>query len=769
MRRRFLSTVVYVAAIFIVATSVSNATEPPPGHRDADQVEVGTHYFDQGRFADALEAWSLALDGYRATGDQRGQARVLQHKAEAYLAIGHNYEAIRSLKSALALAEAAGDEPLATQVAGSLGTAYLLSNHPDEARKLLEKAVAKERAGGRLGLAAVAGTNLGNLLASQGDFAAAVGVLQQAVSDAQAAGDVELAAKGSVNIARVSVENNRRDAAQRQLHRATKQVELLPPSHGKAFALLSIGRLYARLAGGAGTSVVDLDESAERAFKAAATVAASIDDDRALSYAYGYLGSLYERAGRTEEALDNTRKASYQLHETPAPEIRYRWQWQEGRLLRAQGDTEGALRAYQRAVDDLQAIRPVLAARHTTRHGEFREGAGRLYLELADLLLRKADTLTDPADVQADLRSVRSTVEMLKGAELENYFHDDCVAALKAKTTEIDRLGASTAALYPIVLQDHLEILLSLPDGIKRYRVPVGADQLNDEINRFRALLEKRTTNQYRRPAEKLYAWLIQPLERDLEAQKIDTLVVVPDGPLRTVPLAALSDGKDFLISRYAMATTPGLTLTDPKPLPRKNAEVLVAGLTESVQGFPALPDVSQEVTKLDALYDGAVLENRTFTLSNIEQQLSSTPFSIVHVASHGQFQSDVRDTFLLTYDGKLTMDTLKDYMASTTYRRQPVELLTLSACQTAVGDDKAALGLGGVAVKAGARSALATLWYINDQASSLLITHFYENLKDSHLSKARALQKAQLTLLADPRFHHPSYWAPFLLIGNWL
>ena len=102
-------------------------------------------------------------------------------------------------------------------------------------------------------------------------------------------------------------------------------------------------------------------------------------------------------------------------------------------------------------------------------------------------------------------------------------------------------------------------------------------------------------------------------------------------------------------------------------------------------------------------------------------------------------------------------------------YREQPVELLTLSACQTAVGDDKAALGLGGVAVKAGARSALATLWYINDQSSSILITDFYEDLKKPDVSKAKALQKAQLELLNDRRYDHPGYWSPFLLIGNWL
>ena len=114
-------------------------------------------------------------------------------------------------------------------------------------------------------------------------------------------------------------------------------------------------------------------------------------------------------------------------------------------------------------------------------------------------------------------------------------------------------------------------------------------------------------------------------------------------------------------------------------------------------------------------------------------------------------------------------MDALETYMANTKFRKNPIELLTLSACQTAVGDEKAALGLGGIAVKAGARSALATLWYINDYASSKLIQEFYINLKDAKNSKAVALQAAQLSLIKDARFKHPSYWAPFLLIGNWL
>mgnify|MGYP001825070786 CR=1 FL=1 len=769
MERNFLLKGIFLISGFLLVVSVFAATGQPDGLPVAEQVEVGRQHFDNGRFEDALGAWNVALEHYRQTDDKRGQARVLQYKAEAYLSIGHYYKAVSSLQAALRFAEEAGDELLAARVAGSLGTAYLLSNRTDEARSLLENAVAEERAGGRQAAAAVAGNNLGNLLASQGEFDAAILAYQQALSDANAAGNQQLAAKSSVNIGRALFESDRHDEARAQLGRASRLIESLPPSHEKAYALISIGRLYSHLTENSPSANSDLQKLAQETLDEAAVVAESIGDDRALSYAYGYIGALYEGAGRTDDAMRYTHRALLQLQQTPAPEIRYQWQWQEARLLQAEGNTDAAISAYRRAVNDLQKIRPVLASGYLGRHGEFREEAGRLYLDLVDLMLQSTDASADSSEMETDLREVRATVEMLKGAELEDYFQDDCVAALKAKTTGIDRLGENTAAIYPIVLTDRLEILLSLPDGMKRYTVPVEAADLNGEVDLFRARLEKRTTHQYKRHAEKIYRWLIQPLEKDLQAQKIETLVFIPDGGLRTIPISALYDGSNFLVTRYAVVTTPGLTLTDPQPLPRENVQVLMAGLTDSVQGFPPLPDVSSEITQLDELYDGAVLRNSNFTLSNVEQELGDTPYSIVHVASHGKFQSDVRDTFLLTYDDKLSMDRLEGYMASTTYRDQPVELLTLSACQTAVGDDKAALGLGGVAVKAGARSAVATLWYINDQASSLLISDFYKNLKEPDVSKAVALQRAQLSLLEDPRFHHPSYWGPFLLIGNWL
>jgi CHAT domain-containing protein len=156
--------------------------------------------------------------------------------------------------------------------------------------------------------------------------------------------------------------------------------------------------------------------------------------------------------------------------------------------------------------------------------------------------------------------------------------------------------------------------------------------------------------------------------------------------------------------------------------------------------------------------------------LQKFNQQIENTPYEIVHIASHGQFDRNPKNTFLLTYDDKLTLDKLHSLLSFSQIRKNSVELLTLSACQTAVGDERAALGLAGVAIKAGAKSAIASLWFVDDDSTSRLIVEFYRNLRNQpQWSRAQALQQAQQTLAATPAYRHPAYWSPFLLIGNWL
>ena len=215
---------------------------------------------------------------------------------------------------------------------------------------------------------------------------------------------------------------------------------------------------------------------------------------------------------------------------------------------------------------------------------------------------------------------------------------------------------------------------------------------------------------------------------------------------------------------------TSSLSLIDPKSLDRSAApKILLAGLSESVQGFPALGAVREELSAIQNLYGGEILLDQDFTLERFENALRDTDVSIVHIASHGSFTGNQSGNFLLTYDGKLSMDRLRQSIGITKFRKNPVELLVLSACETAAGDDRAALGLAGVALKAGARSAMGSLWVISDEGTALLIEEFYKQLKDPSVSKAKALQKAQNKLIEKEGFQHPFFWSPYLMINNWL
>ena len=760
-------TLISLAVVSLPATVLGSTDEPI----DAGAMLVeGQQAFDNGDFRQALDRWDRAADAYQARGEAAAQAQALVGKGMAYLALGRYPRAADALSEARELAAGAGDRALALRAAIGQGSTQALSGDPVQARALLEEALPAASAAGYGDLAAVAGMELGNLLAAAGRGDEAANRFRRSLADADAVGDRVLAAKAAVNLARALLTSDRGTEGWPALTDADARVRGLAASHDRGFLLVSVGGLYRTAADRELKQADDALQRASRAFEAAADTARRVADRRTESYALGHLGELQEQAGDYDAAEQLAEQAALLARQVQAPEILYRWEWLSARVLQRRGDDRGAIDAYRRAIGNLELIRQDLTA--TQRQGDlsFRAEYGAIYLELADLLLRQAAQTADAAQLDRYLRSAREAIELLKSAEIEDYFQDDCVTALKAKTSGIDRLAAETAAIYPILLEDRLEILLSLPDGIRRFVTSVGAAQVDAEVRRLRSLVEKRTTRQYLRPARQLYDWLLRPLQGELERAGVSTLVFVPDGSLRTIPLAALHDGQGYVLERFAVATTPGLTLTDPRPIPRDRVQLLAAGLTESVQGFPPLPAVDRELSAISDLYDGQVLENDAFSMGNVEAELQSgRPYDIVHVASHGQFESDVRQSFLLTSDTRLTMDKLEGFMGVTAFRDRPVELLTLSACQTAVGDDRAALGLAGVAIKAGARSALATLWSVNDSASSELVTEFYRQLRDPALSKADALREAQLAMLQGGRFAHPVYWSPFLLIGNWL
>jgi len=753
-----------VLPLLALAGALASAHAAAPAD---ERMQAGMQAFHAGAFAEALGHWNAAASAYQAGGNSEGALTALTRAAEADLALGRNPDALDKLRQALTLAQHLGNQSLLAAVENGLGNAYLLSGRRPEAEPLLRSSIERARKSNSMQTAASALNNLGNLRAAEGRFDDAGLLYREAQQSAETVGNKTLALRAAGNRARSLIDAGRYGDATTLLRTLDSEMRGLEQTHDKAFGLIHLGRLYAKILAAGVAPAGDLSKRSYAALTDGLAVAEAINDARARSYALGYLGELYEQGARREEALQFTQRAIVAAQLADAPEILFRWQWQAGRLLRSQGDGEQAMLSYQQAVATLATVRQDLTAGGA--RASFRESIGPVYSELADLLLERSASLADPKLAAQHLVDARSTMELFKGAELQDYFQDDCVTALRARTAGIDQLAPRTAALYPIILKDRLELLLTLPDGMKRFTARVPADTLTSEIRAFRLLLEKRTTHQYYPHARKLYDWLIAPIAAELDRQQVDTLVIVPDGALRTIPLAALHDGEQFLIARYAVVTTPGLTLTDPRPLPRERARLLLSGLTESVQGFAPLPYVAEELQTIHKIYGGTILQDGQFTLSNMEKGLEQTPYSIVHIASHGQFDSDSEKTFLLTYEGKLSMDKLEQFLSLSKFRTEAVELLTLSACQTAAGDDRAALGLAGVAIKAGARSALATLWTVNDPASALMVSDFYRQLRTPGISKAKALQQAQLGVLKDIRYRHPNYWSAFLLIGNWL
>jgi len=166
------------------------------------------------------------------------------------------------------------------------------------------------------------------------------------------------------------------------------------------------------------------------------------------------------------------------------------------------------------------------------------------------------------------------------------------------------------------------------------------------------------------------------------------------------------------------------------------------------------------------------VLLNKKFTNFAFQNQVSTLSFPIVHLATHGKFGSTEDQTYILTWDQKIKINQLSSLLKIAELSRgKPLELLVLSACETALGDAKSALGLAGIAVRSGASSTVATLWRVSDEASAILMSQFYDQLVQASktgISKAEALRRAQIRVLRNSEYSSPYHWAAYVLLGNW-
>lgn len=503
------------------------------------------------------------------------------------------------------------------------------------------------------------------------------------------------------------------------------------------------------------------DAFAQQVLAGAYADATAARDARSLAQALGLMGELQLLRGAAVDAARTLERAVSAARAEPDDPWRFRWSWKLGVARRAAGDAGAAERRLGEAVELVESAKS-RASLDRFAASSLARNYRRAYLDYADVLLAGS------ADA-AKLERARNAMELSRSAEIEDFFRDPCLADRTRRVAEPQQLDASAAIIHPLVLDDRIEILVSHRSGIARFTTRVDSTSVAREVQRLRVAVEHPGSDRYRPMAVRLHGWLVKPIEAHLARIGARTLVWVPDGALRGMPFAALHDGKTHLVERYALAVTPVASLTDPRALGATGVRANLWGLTVASQGFAALPGVASELDRLSTLLGVPAARDERFSVSALRDSLRRSPANTLHVASHGQFAPEAGQTFLLAYDGRFTLPQLRAALAAGKVREEPIEMLVLSACQTAAGDERAALGIAGVAIGAGARSALATLWSVSDESTARLVERFYRELVAAKGNRAEALREAQLALLREPETAHPFYWAPFLLIGNWM
>ena len=502
--------------------------------------------------------------------------------------------------------------------------------------------------------------------------------------------------------------------------------------------------------------------------------AEKIGDRRAQSYAMGYLGILETK--HNDLKLNNTpqeliESALNLAQQIKAPEIAYRWQWRLGKIYAESDRRESAIAPYRAALNTLGSLRQDLASLNKEIQFDFHQQIEPVYKEFIKLLL------TGKSRSNLDLANAVDVIESLQVAELDNYFQDACTTFEAKNIGQIDK---DAVAIYTLVLPDSLEIIMAMADPnnanrsvFRHHTASIAQQDLETIIKKLRtSITEPDRTLEVKRLSAKLYDLIIRPFETDLSDRQPKNIVFVLDSILQTVPMSVLYDGDKYLLEKYALSLTTGMRMLNLQPSSKKPS-FLAGGITKALQvkdyKFSALDNIKSELD-LFAERKNKIIVDGDFTAENLIQQLSNTSASHIHIATHGQFSSNPDRTFLLMWQKLLTIKEFSDLLLA---RRQkiytPIDLLVLSACDTASGDRYAALGLAGVAVRSGALTTLATLWQVNDESTAALMKSFYRHLKDNS-TKAEALRLAQLELWqrSDKDWQVPAFWSAYIAIGNW-
>jgi CHAT domain-containing protein/ketosteroid isomerase-like protein/Tfp pilus assembly protein PilF len=464
------------------------------------------------------------------------------------------------------------------------------------------------------------------------------------------------------------------------------------------------------------------------------------------------------------------------------------------------GQTEEALKMTERAkartlAEIMQTGKIDLQKRMTEnerrQEEELRKQITRLNIALRSLQNQPNPDQQQVKHLQEQIAEARRTYESFRR---EIYLNHPDIAVLKVELPPItvkqltELLPDEKTALLEFVVGDDQSFVFIIvrKNGqplVTVQPIKVSHEELTKLVKSFRERLAKQSLKFPE--ATTLYDLLIAPLENVLAGKKV--LCIVPDGVLWELPFAALRDksGK-FLIERFAISYAPSLTTLSAmhkyarQRVERRKGQLLAFaypsfGASRKVElplrgTFEELPQTEKEAKAIAQLFgrDARVYLREQATESLIKREAPN--YRVVHIAAHGIFdpQAPLYSGVLLALeqveDGILEAWEIADMDLN-------AELVVLSACETARGLVKEGEGLIGFAwaiFVAGCPSSLLTQWQVADKSTAELMTAFYRNWRSQNISKAEALQRAQLSLLRSNSWAHPFFWSPFVLIGDW-
>ena len=806
---------------------------------------LGDVYYQSGMYSNAFDLYERQLEITRELGDRVGEGSALLRLGSAYVTPGLHEQGITLIEQSLKIFRELNYPTGEGAALSALGQAYNRLGQYSRAIELSEQSLDIFREIDNRYLEAEVFANLGSIYSTLGQVEQSIDLYGQGLSICSQVGDRQCESSISVNLGNIYLN--------------LRQFEEAIPFYEESLTFSrEIGDRTTEIAalrglGNAHSNLHDYQQAAFLYFQAIDVIRNSPDVAGAVTL-LGDASIFFQNQGYDQIALQ-----ALPIVLNAAREIGD--QSNEGRYLNLVGDIliqreqpELAIVFYKQSVNVRESIRGELVNLSQEVQQSYTETIADDYRELADLLLQQnrileAQEVLDLLKLQElqdyELR-VRGTADTRLGLDLweaeqailDRFFSEvranpaqfnfnafisspDIVANVQQlqqnargqnlNPAQLARLqdnlqqAGNAALLYPLILDDRLELVLVTPDGLINETVPVDRLTLNAAIVSFRQDITDSFSDP-RANGQQLYEWLMQPIVDDLDAAGVDTILYAADGALRYIPIAALHDGDQWLTERFTINHITAASLTDFTQQGANDLNILAGAFpeqdvyvdlgTEQVW-FSGLPFAQEEVQNLvSSIPQTTAFFSQDFNRSAIETRLNDD-YTIIHLATHAEFRSGhPTDSFILLGDGdRLTVADLNRWQLP------DVDLVVLSACKTAVsselGDGAEILGFGYQMQQTGADAAIASLWYVSDGGTQVLMDAFYTAL-DNGLSESEALRRSQQALITsdesvlagdrgntatieivDPRtgerlsnspdLAHPYYWAPFILIGNGL